>query len=99
MKWMDLKKEKAPSGVDVLVAYKYEDRNCVSLASHAGKHELEADNNDSFGDIIDYSEEDDIYYAPQGWYEVSKHHEEFGLIYMGEVRITHWMQKPKFPET
>ena len=98
MKWIDLKKERPKNGIDVLVAYKFENRNCISLANFAGKHELEADD-EAFGNMIDYSEEDDIYYAPRGWYERSEHHTEFGLIYMSEVKITHWMPKPDFPKT
>jgi len=68
----------------------------ILLASYAGKNELEA-NDDSFGDDLSYSEDKDQYYAPEGWYESSEHHNEYGLIYMGNVNITHWMEKPSKP--
>lgn len=96
--WIDIKNKKPENGVNVLVAYKFENRSCISLANFAGKYELEADN-EAFGDMIDYSEKDDVYYAPEGWYESSDHYQEFGNIYMPGVNVTHWMPKPDFPET
>ena len=98
MKWIDIKNEKPENVIDVLVAYKFENRNCISLAKFVGKDELEADD-EALGDMIDYNEKEDIYYAPMGWYESSEHHHEFGNIYMSDVEITHWMPKPDFPKT
>lgn len=98
MNWIDIKEQRPDNEGDVLVFYKtVEGLNRILLASYAGKYELEADG-EAFGGMLDYSEEDDIYYAPEGWYESSEHHSECGYIYMSGIEITHWMNKPEPPE-
>lgn len=95
--WINLEDERPPNGKVVLVNYVEEGcKPSVHLASYAGQYEVEADD-EAFGDLIDYCEADDIYYAPEGWYQFSQHHEEYGLIYMPEGGITHWAVRPASP--
>ena len=98
MDWIDISKQKPENGNDVLVFYKTETgRKVILLAAYYGTHELES-NDDAFGDDLDYNEEKDEYYAPEGWYESCEHHEEYGYMYITGVEITHWMPLPEPPQ-
>jgi len=98
MNWIEITKKRPENGKNVLVFYKTgTGRNIILMAAYYGKHELES-HDDSFGDDVDYNEENDEYYAPEGWYEYAENHEEYGLIYMTGMEITHWMDKPLPPK-
>ena len=64
----------------------------VVRAYFAPKHTIESCNDAD--EFADYSEEDDCYYTPEGWYECNAHEETNWLI--DEV-VTHWMPLPKPP--
>ncbi len=47
---------------------------------------------------VEYNEEDDTYYWPEGWYETNEFEETNWMI---EFEVTHWMPlppPPKLPE-
>lgn len=95
--WTDIKEQRPPDNKVVLVYVTNTDGGSgVCLASFAAKHTLEADD-EAFGDLIDYCEEEDTCYAPEGWYEYAEHHQGFGLIYMPDDCVTHWMGLPEKP--
>jgi len=96
-KWMDIDKVRPENGRDVLVSYKADGgRNVVLIAAYFGRYELEC-NNDSFGDDVDYCSRTDEYFAPEGWYEYSEHHEDYPYVYFAND-VTHWMHKPEKPD-
>ncbi|RLA17869.1 MAG: hypothetical protein DRQ62_14480 [Gammaproteobacteria bacterium] len=99
MTWINIKEKTPENGKNILVFYKTETgRNIMLIAAYFGKHELES-NNDAFGDDLEYCEEKDEYYAPEGWYEYSEHNDEYSYIYFSGIAITHWMNKPEPPAT
>ena len=51
---------------------------------------------DEFEDFTDYDKENDIYYAPEGFYEYNFGSELF--MHMGDVIVTHYMKIPTLPE-
>lgn len=53
----------------------------------------------SYSDNIDmeYDEETDEYYMPEGWWEVIKNWNEYSCIGI-EDTVTHWMPLPESPE-
>ncbi len=65
----------------------------VVRAYFAPKHTIECNGDET--EFADYSEEDDCYYVPEGWYECNAHEETNWLI--DEV-VTHWMPLPAPPE-
>lgn len=65
------------------------------VAYYIRKRTLSADYyEDEVGDA-DYDEATDLYYTPEGWYEVC-HGNEFNPRFSGTV--THWMTLPAMPE-
>jgi len=64
----------------------------VVRAYFAPKHTIETSG--EMDEFADYSEEDDCYYTPEGWYECNAHEETNWLI--DEV-VTHWMPLPAPP--
>ena len=45
----------------------------------------------------EYSEEDNEYYLPEGWYEIIKNLDDYYSV-MVEDLVTHWMPLPEPPE-
>lgn len=64
----------------------------VVRAYFAPKHTIESTNDAD--EFADYSEEDDCYYTPEGWYECNTHEETNWQI---DKQVTHWMPLPKAP--
>ena len=91
MTWINVAEQMPENGKDVLVFC-----GRILTAAYFGRFELEA-YDDSFGDELDYNEETDEYFAPQGWYENSEHNPDYMYVYKNE--ITHWMENPEPPAT
>ena len=53
----------------------------------------------SYSDEIDmeYNEEDDEYYMPEGWWEVIKNWDDYSCVVIGDF-VTHWMPLPEPPK-
>ena len=53
----------------------------------------------SYSDEIDmeYNEEDDEYYMPEGWWEVIKNWDDYSCVAIGDF-VTHWMPLPQPPK-
>ena len=97
MKWIDIKEQGPEHGKNVLVFYKTEiGRDLILISAYFGKYELRS-NDDDFGDDTDYCEDEDEYYAPEGWYEYSEHNDEYSYIYFSGIEITHWSDMPEPP--
>lgn len=50
---------------------------------------------DSYEGDLDYDEEGDTYYWPEGWYESNEFEETHWMV---GGKITHWMELPNGPE-
>lgn len=83
------------SGKRVLIVWENSnDKKRVSLGFYAAKHSVVDQNEeDRAWDITDYSEENDEYYFPEGWYEIPHEVEFFGRL----SNVTHWMDIPTLP--
>ena len=90
--WIPVKKRLPDSGVHVLVSCKSNGgcRYVCDAFYSAPKTEV-----CSYNDDIDmeYDEETDEYYMPEGWWEVIKNWDEYSCVGI-EDTVTHWMPLP-----
>ena len=63
----------------------------VPVKSRSDEGDLDAD------DFLEYDEENDKYYWPEGWYEAIENWEELGWAKVYEGEITHWQPLPQWP--
>jgi len=49
-------------------------------------------------DWVEYDEQTDTYYVPEGWYEFQANWDEYSAIHINEA-VTHWMPLPEPPES
>ena len=48
-------------------------------------------------DFLEYDEEDDKFYWPEGWYEAIENWEELGWVRIYEGEIVYWQPLPQWP--
>lgn len=48
-------------------------------------------------DFLEYDEEDNEYYWPEGWYEAIENWEEYGWVKVYEGEVVYWQPLPKWP--
>lgn len=48
-------------------------------------------------DFLEYDEEGDKYYWPEGWYEAIENWEELGWVKVYEGEVVYWQPLPKWP--
>ena len=56
--------------------------------------------NDDVGDdddFLEYDEEDDKFYWPEGWYEVIENWDDLGWVAVNEGEVAYWQPLPKWP--
>ena len=46
---------------------------------------------------LEYDEDDDEYYLPEGWWEVIKNWDDYGFVAIDDF-VTHWMPLPEPPK-
>ena len=86
----------APKGRKVLVYYKNAcGKGRTVLARYVAKH-TEEDTSESDMDM-DYSEEKDCYYWPEGWYEEIDNWDDYSSVKISQA-LTHWMPLPEAPQ-
>ena len=98
MNWIPLEKELPESGTRVIFSW----INCqgfrrTSIGYYAGTRILDASdwwNGDVDYELLDYSEEEDKEYVPEGWYEEGAE----GEYCYPQSGVTHWMPLPPKPE-
>lgn len=94
--WISVEKEK-PKNIPVLATYKNSlgktriiKAMWVPRFSHEGMNEFE--------DLdLDYSEEKDTYYWPEGWYECLDNWGDYSYILVYQGVPTHWQPLPSPP--
>ena len=82
------------SGKDVLIYYENElGKSRIVKAFYAGKYEIESSPED---EESDYSEEEDCYYYPVGWYETIDNWDDYANCLV-QYEPTHWQPLPENP--
>ena len=68
-----------------------------ALAEYVAKRTILQEDfiSDEYEDFVDRDEENDIDYAPEGWYEYNFESE---ISMHMTMKVTHWMKQPKLPE-
>lgn len=49
-------------------------------------------------DLIEYNDELDDYFWPEGWYEQIENWDDLGSLQIHEGTVTHWMPLPEGPQ-
>lgn len=93
--WISVEEELPKTGSRVIVMFKNRLGNKrTSLAEYVAKRTILHEDfiSEEWEDFHDYDEVNDIYYAPEGWYEYNFEAET--SMYMS-MEITHWMPIPE----
>lgn len=88
--------ETAPKSTTILVFYK----NCFGNGRIVKARYVEKDTEESDGEYSDnaeYNEEKDMYFTPEGWYELIDNWPDYSSCHIHEGEPTHWMPLPEFP--
>ena len=99
--WIPVTEMLPESGVHVLALcrVKYAECGGRSYVCNAfySKH-FKEQRNTEYDDIeLDYDEETDEYYLPEGWWEVIMNWDEYGFVGIADF-VTHWMPLPEPPK-
>ncbi len=94
MSWTPITEQMPPSGKTVLLKQQHD--GCdpfVVVGKYAGKHSIESHGDD---DEVDYSEEKDTYYCPEGFYEQQMNWDEYRWIAIDScMPVIEWMEIPE----
>ena len=95
-KWISINDQMPEPGAHVLVSCCtmgiYRMRSYVCVAFHTGHFTTTCSYNDDID--MEYSEADDEYYMPEGWWEVIKNWDDYTCVAIQD-NVTHWMLLPE----
>jgi hypothetical protein len=80
---------------EVLVFQKHGESVVCFVGSYTKKFEKEACCD---SDFMEYCEEKDQYYEPEGWYESQYNWDEYAGIYCSQGNVIGWCELPNFNE-
>jgi hypothetical protein len=95
--WIPVSEWKIKSGEHVFVSYlnSHKKRRMVK-AFYATKYSIESNIDEDF---LEYYEENDTYYVPEGWYECIDNWDEFTSIKINEGTVDYVMPLPPQPDS
>lgn len=89
MEWIKIT-EKMPEPGNIVLSF---GKNTILRAVYIPEYFME--DQDNFLGELDYSEENDEFYWPEGWYEWNVHEDTHWKV---SFEITHWMELPEYPK-
>lgn len=89
--WISVKERMPKPGRKVLINQKTVSGEMIIIGSYQEKFKHEF-----CGDChgLDYDEDNDLYYLPEGWYEYSVNSSDY-TYYLIDGEVTHWMPLPR----
>ena len=95
-RWIPVSEQLPASGITVLASYT---NRCGNIRRIRAKW-VAAKNVESTpdSDFVEYDEETDTYYDPQGWYEQIDNWPDYSAVAVVEGEVTHWMPLPPAPQ-
>lgn len=98
-KWISVEDRLPESGTHVLVCCRVKwlgggGHSYVCDAFHSDPKTIPCSYNDDID--MEYDEEKDEYYFPEGWWEVIKNWDEYSCVAIADF-VTHWMPLPPSP--
>lgn len=99
-KWISVEERLPDSGTHVLVCCRVKwlgggGHSYVCDAFHSESKTIPCSYNDDID--MEYDEEKDEYYFPEGWWEVVKNWDEYSCVAIADF-VTHWMPLPEPPK-
>lgn len=93
--WRSVGDELPDSSKKVLACFERKNGIKITItAFYAGKYRIE----DDMSDIdLDYCEEEDQYYLPEGWYEQIENWDEYSFLTCSFGKVTHWKPLDQLP--
>ena len=83
------------AGVKVLAHYMNSHGKSRSVCARWIPAKFNSDESDNYdGDFLEYDEDSDTYYWPEGWYEVIENCDDYGSVTIHEGEVTHWRPLP-----
>lgn len=96
-RWIPVSEQLPASGIIVLASYTNRCGNVRRIrAKWVAAKNVESTTPDS--DFVEYDEETDTYYDPQGWYEQIDNLPDYSAVAVVEGEVTHWMPLPPAPQ-
>ena len=93
--WIPVTERLPENDVHVLLACKCGCGSYVCDGFHTEKYSTPAQFYEEID--LDYNEDTDEYYFPEGWWEVIKNWDDYSCVAI-EDKVTHWMPLPYPPE-
>jgi hypothetical protein len=98
-RWVSVEERLPESGTHVLVCCRVKwlggGHSYVCDAFHSNSKTIPCSYNDDID--MEYDEEKDEYYFPEGWWEVIKNWDEYSCVAIADF-VTHWMPLPEPPK-
>ena len=93
IEWINVSEKLPTAGKDVLIRQKYYGTFVCFTGHWIPKYHSE-DMGCEECDWLDYDEENDVYFEPEGWYENQYNWGDYSAVYCEQENVTHWAYIP-----